>query len=624
MKNLTIFNFLFFFIYTISACAQNSPRVLSTYLGGTQNDKATIGSIAVNEAGDIYIVSQTKSSNFPVTEQAYDTSYNGEGDICVTLMKADLSEIIASTFIGGTGSEYLMRNTSLILDDSGNVLVAGQTNSFNDFPTTPGAYQEYNIGGQDVFIVKLSPDLSTIIASTLIGSPYYDEVNSIKLDSEGNIIVAGYTRSEYFPFFSGCYDTTYNGTGSAAWGGDIFITKFSSDLTELLAATFLGGSNWEDGGYVVIDDNDNIYVTGTTRSVNFPTTLEAFSKNYQGGSYGGDIFISKLDNSLKTLIASTFVGGTANDWSYFISLDQNGDILITGHTASLDFPNTPGVYQYDYIGVGGDDLGDDILVSNMSANLDSMLASTFLGGTGWENGSVVIADENGKIYVGGNTNSSDFHKMPGCFDTLFNGGAVQYAGDAVIAVLNNTMTELLSSTYLGGIGQESIQAMAINTTSVYTLYMSGITNSINFPFSAGVYDTLYNGGAGSVFEGDAFIAAFPVEHFVDSDTDGVVNYNDNCPGVYNPDQADLNENNIGDACESCCRGDRGNADCSEIEEPDISDITRLIDFLYITHLELCCEEEADADGSGGEPDISDITRLIDFLYISNIALAPCL
>jgi len=109
----------------------------------------------------------------------------------------------------------------------------------------------------------------------------------------------------------------------------------------------------------------------------------------------------------------------------------------------------------------------------------------------------------------------------------------------------------------------------------------------------------------------------------DTDEDGIGDSCDNCIEVYNPDQLDTDEDNIGDACESCCFGLTGNVDCSAEEIPDISDITRLIDYLYISHAELCCPDEADVDASGGEPDISDITYLIDHLYLTHKALQDC-
>jgi len=110
----------------------------------------------------------------------------------------------------------------------------------------------------------------------------------------------------------------------------------------------------------------------------------------------------------------------------------------------------------------------------------------------------------------------------------------------------------------------------------------------------------------------------------DTDEDGIGDSCDNCIYVHNPDQLDDDEDNIGNLCESCCFGVTGNVDCSEIEEPDISDITRLIDFLYISHAELCCPDEADVDASGSDPDISDITYLIDHLYLSHKDLPECL
>ncbi|MFZ5979358.1 MAG: SMP-30/gluconolactonase/LRE family protein [Candidatus Zixiibacteriota bacterium] len=109
----------------------------------------------------------------------------------------------------------------------------------------------------------------------------------------------------------------------------------------------------------------------------------------------------------------------------------------------------------------------------------------------------------------------------------------------------------------------------------------------------------------------------------DPDNDLIFNDDDNCPHDYNPGQEDSDSDGIGDVCMGCCIEQTGNVNCSIVDEPDITDITRLIDYLYLSHAPLCCPEEADCNGSGGEPDISDITALISYLYIDHLPLSSC-
>jgi hypothetical protein len=623
--------FAYFTLYlaiSTSLAGNYNDGYSSTFLGGSGNDVSDRGAMVKDSDGNIFLISRTYSSNFPRVYGCYDTTYNGNGDICISKFSPNLDVLMASTFFGTAGYEFLFRNTSMTIDSEGNIYIAGQTNYPPSFPTTPGAYDSTWNGYQDIFIAKFTNDLSSLISCTLFGSPGYDEACSIVLDTEGNIYIAGYTRSDQFPVLPGAYSMEYKGTGSMQWGGELFISKFDNNLTTLIASTFLGGSDWDEGSYMAIDDSGNIIVAGSTRSSDFPYTSNAFDTLFGGGTYAGDLYISKLSNDLSTLKASTYIGGESNDWCYGLTLGVDGKIYITGHAASYNFPTTEGAYDRTYSG-GGPDIGDDFFATILTNDLDSLIASTYIGASGWEGGNSIILDDSEYIYVGGNTNSTDYLFIPGAFDTIFNGGAVQYAGDAIVVKLSPDLDSLLSLSYLGGSGQEAILTMLLDNNN--NLYLSGYTNSYDFPFSDGAFDTTYGGGSTDAFGGDNFITLMPYTNFIDSDSDGVLDYGDNCPyvpnpiqtndidldgvgdecdncpWVYNPDQIDSDFDGVGDSCEYIC----GDANGDELV--NILDITYLIAYLYKSGPAPIHMQAADPDGSG-TTNILDITYLIAFLY----------
>jgi len=311
--------------------------ISSTYLGG--NGHEACSSICIDSTGDIIISGLTSSSNFPVSENAYDTSHNPGGyfrdDVFLTKFSNDLSDMISSTYIGGSHDDF---SEAMSIDSSDNIYISGWTRSSN-YPTTSNAYDTTFGGGYyDGFISCLNDDFTNLISSTYIGGTQWDFCYALDLDNYENVYVTGHTASLNYPTTSDVYCRNYQGSGGANVGDDAFISKLSNNLSLLLASTYLGGDNWESGLSLEVSNNDMIYIAGTTSSVDFPV-INSFSDTYNGGAtHYGDMFISCLNNELTMLPASTYLGGSDDENSGQIIIDEIGNIIISGASSSLDFP----------------------------------------------------------------------------------------------------------------------------------------------------------------------------------------------------------------------------------------------------------------------------------------------
>jgi len=263
--------------------------------------------------------------------------------------------------------------------------VAGWLRS-TDFPTTEGAYdRDYNGYYYDAFVSRFDSDLSVLTASTYLGGSSWEFVYEMTLDDAGNVYVGGHTSSENFPVTEGTYDSDYNGSGGPNEGDDLFISRFAPDLKTLSASTYAGGSAWENV-YGMLWDNGTLYVSGSTSSTDFPVTAGAIQTEYSGGSkHTGDAFVISLEDSLKSLIAGTYVGGDQADGGMDMVLGADDLLFITGETGSTEFPGTETGYQPAYN--GGD---SDVHVTRMARDLSGEPTPTPTPGVVWYD--LVMAD----------------------------------------------------------------------------------------------------------------------------------------------------------------------------------------------------------------------------------------
>ena len=266
----------------------------STFLGGSSHDFGD--GIAVDGAGNAYIVGTTQSTNFPTRTGSFDRTFNGGVvDVFVTKLNPTGTALVYSTYLGGTpaavpagGSDPFEFGRAIAVDAAGNAYVAGQTTSAN-FPTTAGAFdRSLNVGtfdATDAFVTKLNAAGSGLVYSTFIGGTDIDDALAIAVDGSGQAHVGGETGSTNFPTTAGAFDRTKNGAF------DAFVVKLNAAGSALLYSTFIGGTEVEYVADITVAGG-SAYVVGPTRSPNFPTTAGAYDTTLNGEF---DAFVTKLN-----------------------------------------------------------------------------------------------------------------------------------------------------------------------------------------------------------------------------------------------------------------------------------------------------------------------------------------
>ena len=360
-------------------------------------------------------------------------------------------ELVYSTYLGGSLGEG---GNAIVIDDIGAAYIAGWTQS-HDFPMM-GPYDGSHNGVDDIFLAKLSTMGNALEYCTYLGGNLYDHAKGIAIDLDGNAVIAGGTSSIDFPT-ANAYDESYNGGN---W--DAFVTKLSTEGNELIYSTFLGGNGTEQCLNLDIDELNNIYLIGWTMSADFPLV------NPYDASIGGrrDAFAAKLSSDGDSLIWSTFLGGSANDYGYGIAPDRSGISYIAGITSSSDFPM---VNAYDPCLSGG----SDAFIAKLGVNCDSIYFSTFLGGASADGGMAIAVNDAGNAFVAGITYSPDF-PLVNPIDSSYNG-----AYDAFIVKFASDGLTLAYSSLWGGSQDDVVREMDVNAYG--EAYISGLTYSPDFP-----------------------------------------------------------------------------------------------------------------------------------------------
>ena len=456
----------------------------STFLGGSDEDRGL--AITVDTLGNVYVTGGTASTDFPITSNAPEPGFSGGiEDTFVTKLNPSGSALLYSTYVGGSGTDF---GLGIAVDSAGNAYVTGYTDS-TDFPATAGAFQTSSAGGfGDAFVYKLNASGSALVYSTYVGGSQSDEGREIAVDRSGSAYISGQTLSSDFPVTHGALQTSFGGVEDAT------VFKLNASGSALVYSTYLGGSSDDAARGIAVDSAGNAFVTGFTESTDFPTTPGALQETF-GGEF--DAFVSKLNPTGSALVYSSYLGGSSGDSSTGIAIDATGNAYVVGQTVSTDFPTTSGALQTTADGT------NEGFISKLDTTGSHLGYSTYLGGTGgYTQADSIAVDAVGNAYVTGVTFSAHFPVTLGAFQTNYAG-----CGDAFLSRVNAGGSMLLYSTYLGGSGvpdcEEDEEGEGVAVDNAGNAYLTGPTESTNFPTTPGAFQTAFGGGFS-----DAFVSKF--------------------------------------------------------------------------------------------------------------------
>jgi len=431
----------------------------SGFFGGTGQDNIT--AVAVNSSYNVIVAGWTTAVDLP-TSKGVHTANSGGVDAFVANFSPVNGQLVYCTYLGGSGDD---RAFGVATDASNNTYVTGWSSSSN-FPVV-GGVKSHLSGTRDAFVTKLNPAGSAIVYSTYLGGTGVDYANAIAVDALGEAVIVGDTTSANLPVTAGAFQRTLAG------GQDAFVARLSANGAALSFLTYFGGNSTDHGAAIEIDPSGPIVIGGATNSTNLPVLLPL--QAHSGG--GQDGFVAKFNATATALVFSTYLGGSSGfsgepEEVNALVVGPSKNIFAAGITSSANFPVTAGSFQTAF---GGGQT--DGFITKINGNTGALMASTFVGSTMNDGINAMAGDQLGRLYVTGSTIATDF---PVVHPTqAASGGGNAGSMDAFVAVFNSGISQIEYSSYLGGSGSDSGNAIAVDPMT--SIVIGGETGSPDFP-----------------------------------------------------------------------------------------------------------------------------------------------
>ena len=408
----------------------------STYYGGPALDG--FRDLKTDDLGNVYAIGSTESTDIVSVANANQAVNNGQVD--VILSKFDNAGVLIwSTYFGGAGVD---NGQGIDIDINGNVVITGTTSSAANIAFGSNVHQSVHHGDRDMFVAKFDPN-GSLLWATYLGGPEGESANDVITDSQGNIIITGWSASSAQIAFNG-QDLTYSGGNT--WGGDIVIAKFNPN-GGILWSTYRGDIDDDLGLQVKVNLNDEIFVSGWTSSPINIATPGTWQDTKVNANNTTDAFLTKLDRN-GNILWSSYYGGQENEYGDALHIDDNGFIYLGGPTNTISGITTSGTWQNNN---GGN---YDGFLTKFDAN-GLRLWGTYYGGNGNDDIYGIDVNTNGDIFITGTTSSASNIATANAHQETLGGNK-----DAYVAQLSPQGQRIWAS-YLGGNADESCYGISV-------------------------------------------------------------------------------------------------------------------------------------------------------------------